>query len=155
MYDKFKRDVSFNLQIPCFNRTQLYEKYRALGQLASVTAGSYNNNFLGGVLIRLNVGNYLVGEYGILDSISYSIPSEATWDTTAGLAMTLDASFQFKIIHQNLPEYKTKQGFFRYLPDTIPIGYINEKGRTDDEQARINKTFEQEKLFQKPIINNE
>ena len=158
VYDKFKRSVSFNLQIPCFNRTQLYEKYRALGQIASTTAGSYgsyNDNFLGGVLIRLNVGNYLVGEYGILDSLSYSIPDQATWDTTAGLAMTLDASFQFKIIHQNLPQYKTKQGFFGYLPDTYPIGYINEKGRTDPEQTRINKTFEQEKIFQKPVINNE
>ena len=148
VYDKFKRDVSFNLQIPCFNRKQLYEKYRALGQLASVTAGSYSNNFLGGVLIRLNVGNYLVGEYGILDSLSYSIPNEATWDTTAGLAMTLDASFQFKIIHENRPEYKTKQGFFGYLPDTYP-GYINEKGRTDDTQKEINEAFALETKFPK------
>jgi len=154
VYDKFKRDVSFNLQIPCFNRKQLYEKYRALGQLASATAGSYgsyNDNFLGGVLIRLNVGNYLVGEYGILDNISYSIPDQATWDIDAGLAMNLDVSFQFKIIHKNRPEYKTKQGFFEYLPDTYP-GYITEKGRSDPEQERINKTFEQEKIFKKPVI---
>jgi hypothetical protein len=140
VYDKFKRSVSFNLQIPCFNKKQLYEKHRALGQIASVTAGSYNNNFLGGVLIRLNVGNYLVGEYGILDNISYSIPDQATWDIDAGLAMNLDASFQFKIIPQKLPQYQPGQGFFRYLPDTYP-GYIIEKGRTDAEQTAINTAF--------------
>ena len=62
--------------------------------------------------------------------------------------MTLDASFQFKIIHENRPEYKTKQGFFRYLPDTYP-GYINEKGRTDPEQAAINEAFALDTKFPK------
>ena len=140
VYDKFKRSVSFNLQIPCFNKKQLYEKHRALGQIASATAGSYSSNFLGGVLIRLNVGNYLVGEYGILDNISYSIPDQATWDIDAGLAMNLDASFQFKIIPQKLPQYQPGQGFFRYLPDTYP-GYILEKGRTEPQQRRTNESF--------------
>ncbi len=32
------------LKIPCFNRAQLFEKHRALGQLASTTAGRYNTN---------------------------------------------------------------------------------------------------------------
>jgi len=141
VYDKFKRSVSFNLQIPCFNKKQLYEKHRALGQIASATAGSYNNNFLGGVLIRLNVGNYLVGEYGILDNISYSIPDQATWDRFAGLAMNLDVSFQFKIINQKLPQYQPEQGFFGYLPDTYPNGFITAPGRTDAEQTAINTAF--------------
>jgi len=125
IYDKFKRDVSFSLQIPCFNKSQLFEKHRALGQLAAVTAGSYNNGFLGGVLIRLNVGKYIVGEYAILDNLSYSIPDQATWDITEKLAMTLDASFSFKIIHQKLPQYQPNSGFFNYIPDSFS-GFINE-----------------------------
>ena len=130
IYDKFKRDVSFNLQIPCFNKTQLLEKHRALGQLAAVTAGSYNpQGFLGGVLIRLNVGKYIVGEYAILDNLSYSIPDQATWDITEKLAMTLDASFSFKIIHKKLPQYKPNNGFFGSIPDKteyfIPNGTSN------------------------------
>jgi hypothetical protein len=36
VYNKFKRTVSFNLQIPCFNKKELFEKHRALGQLASL-----------------------------------------------------------------------------------------------------------------------
>jgi hypothetical protein len=126
IYDKFKRDVSFSLQIPCFNKSQLFEKHRALGQLAAVTAGSYNpQGFLGGVLIRLNVGKYIVGEYAILDNLSYSIPDQATWDITEKLAMTLDASFSFKIIHQKLPQYQPNSGFFNYIPDSFS-GFINE-----------------------------
>ncbi len=134
IYSKFKRSVSFNLKIPCFNRTQLFEKHRALGQLASTTAGTYDNrsgktNALGGVLIRLNVGNYLVGEYATMNSLNYSIPNDATWDITpeARLAMYIDASFQFNIVHQTLPQYEPSAtvggnskavGFFGYLPDT-------------------------------------
>jgi hypothetical protein len=117
VYNKFKRSVSFNLQIPCFNREQLFEKHRGLGQLAATTAGSYDNNFLGGVLIKLNVGNYIVGEYGILNSLDYSIPNDASWDILPDgrLSMLLDASFNFTIVHKDLPEYKQGEGMFKYL----------------------------------------
>jgi hypothetical protein len=120
VYNKFKRNVNFNLQIPCFNRTELFEKHRNLGQLASTTAGAYNSQgLLGGVLLQINLGNYLVGEFGILNSLSYSIPDDASWDVTpeGRLSMYLDASFNFTIIHKELPQYKENQGFFGYLPN--------------------------------------
>jgi hypothetical protein len=143
VYNKFKRNTSFNLQIPCFNRKELFEKHRALGQLASTTAGSYNSNgFLNGVLIKLNIGNYIVGEYSILNSINYNIPDEASWDITpeGRLAMLIEASFNFTIIHKELPQYKPKQGFFRYLPDQVS-GYLLKGNRDQTEQSKINKSF--------------
>ena len=80
-YSKFKRSVGFSLDIPCFNKTQLYEKHRALGQLASTTAGAYNTNgLLGGVLLKVKVGGYLNNEYAILNSISYDIQDDSSWD---------------------------------------------------------------------------
>jgi hypothetical protein len=143
IYNKFKRTVSFNLQIPCFNRKELFEKHRALGQLAATTAGSYNSQgLLGGVLIKLNVGNYIVGEYSILNSLNYSIPDDTSWDITpeGRLAMLIDTSFNFTIIHKELPQYKSEQGFFNYLPDTYK-GYIEKGNRTQTEQSKINETF--------------
>jgi hypothetical protein len=149
VYNKFKRNVSFNLQIPCFNRKELFEKHRALGQLAATTAGSYNNGFLGGVLIKLNIGNYIVGEYSILNSLNYSIPDDTSWDITpeGRLAMLIDTSFQFTIIHQKLPEYKPTipqkdpgKGFFNYLPDLVS-GYLEKGNRTQTEQRKINLNF--------------
>lgn len=122
IYNKFKRTVNFNLKIPCFNKKQLFEKHRALGQLASTTAGSYDNNLLGGVLLKVNVGNYLVGEYAILNNLSYSIPDDSSWDIAddALLSMYLDASFSLTIIHKKLPQFVQQDGtsgFFGYLPD--------------------------------------
>jgi hypothetical protein len=121
IYNKFKRTVNFDLKIPCFNKVQLFEKHRELGQLASVTAGSYNtNNLLGGVLVKINMGNYLVGEYAVLNSVNYSIPDDASWDISddALLSMYIDASFSLTIIHKKLPQYQQNgsSGFFDYLP---------------------------------------
>lgn len=123
IYNKFKRDVSFNLDIPCFNRQQLFEKHRALGQLAATTAGAYNaKGILGGVLLKVNIGNYLKGEFAILNSLSYDIPDDASWDTddTALLAMYLKASFSLTIIHkEEAAQYKPDGGFFKHLPNTL------------------------------------
>ena len=128
IYNKFKRTVSFNLKVPCFNKVELFEKHRALGQLASVTAGSYKDNLLGGVLIKINIGNYLVGEYAILNNVSYSIPDDASWDIAddALLSMYLDVSFNLTIVHKDLPRYQQAEGtsgFFGHLPDQLTPAY--------------------------------
>jgi len=126
-YGRFKRNVSFNFDIPCFNKTQLLEKHRALGQLASTTAGSYNTaGLLGGVLLKVNVGKYLDNEYAILNNISYDIPDDSSWDVDEQLAMYLKVNVSLTIIHSKLPEYKVpdvkgneKAGFFGYLPNPV------------------------------------
>ena len=152
VYSKFKRSVSFNLRIPCFNRTQLFEKHRALGQLASTTAGRYSGetNALGGVLLRLNIGSYLVGEYATLNSLNYTVPDDTTWDITpeARLAMYIEASFSFNIVHQKLPQYLPSKdnptaGFFGYLPDSVPgdARFLPIPNRTKEQQQDINDTF--------------
>jgi hypothetical protein len=143
-YSKFKRNVSFGFDIPCFNKTQLYEKHRALGQLASTTAGSYNNGLLGGVLLKVKVGGYLNNEYAILNNINYDIPDDSSWeldgigDTTDKsiesrnqLAMYLKVNVSLAIIHNDLPQYKVpdvkeneKAGFFGHIKNPITRGYL-------------------------------
>ena len=143
-YGKFKRNVSFGFDIPCFNKTQLYEKHRALGQLASTTAGSYNNGLLGGVLLKVKVGGYLNNEYAILNNISYDIPDDSSWELDVPgnttnesinkrnqLAMYLKVNVSLTIIHSELPQYKVpdvkgneKAGFFGYLPNPIAKGNL-------------------------------
>lgn len=147
IYNKFKRNVSFNLQIPCFNKVELFIKHRALGQLASTTAGAYNNNnLLGGILLKVNVGNYLVGEYAILNSLSYDIPDDTAWDISedALLAMNINASFNLTIVHKKLPQYSATEGFFGYLPKpTIP------NGNQDKKDAGFFISSDKVKLFSK------
>ena len=132
-YGKFKRNVSFNLDIPCFNRIQLLEKHRALGQLASTTAGSYNDEgIMGGVILKVKIGNYLDNEYAILNNISYDIPDNSSWDIEEGLAMYLKVNISLTIIHsKKLPRYEASSntnsdtGFFGYLENPLGEGYLD------------------------------
>jgi hypothetical protein len=119
VYSKFKRTVSFNLQIPCFNIIELRERHRALGALESSLAGQYKDSKLGGILTRLYLGNYLKGETGIINNISYDIPNDSSWDIDEQLAHNINVSINFTVIHNDLPTYKREGGFFS---KTIPNG---------------------------------
>jgi hypothetical protein len=143
-YGKFKRSVSFNLDIPCFNKTQLFEKHRALGQLAATTAGAYNNNgLLGGVILQVKLGNYLDNEYAILNSISYEIPDDSSWDINEKLAMYIRSNISLTIIHSKesrpaqytTPEVDSKSGFFGYLKN--PINTRLDENYKKDYAARV------------------
>ena len=145
-YNKFKRNVSFNLDIPCFNKIQLFEKHRALGQLASTTAGSYNNKgIMGGVVLKVKIGNYLDDEYAILNNISYDIPDDSSWDIDEGLAMYLKVSISLTIIHgKKLPQYEvgndnnSKTGFFGDLPNPLVKGYLDPEYKLNYSNGRNN-----------------
>jgi hypothetical protein len=124
-FTEHKRDVSFNIQIPCFNKTHLFEKHRALSELQSAGAGKYDsNNRLGGIITKVTLGNYLVSEPGILTSVSFDIPDVSSWDIDEKLAMYVNAQFSFTIIGKELPTYK-EGGFLNYLPNPISgTGYL-------------------------------
>lgn len=133
VFNKFKRSVSFGLQIPCFNVVELREKHRALGALESSLAGLYGptrkdpttnkiteyGNRLGGILTKLYLGNYLRGEIGIINNLSYDIPNESSWDIDEQLAHNINVSVNFTVIHNALPTYKSEGGLFN------PGGKIN------------------------------
>ena len=119
-FTEHKRDVSFNLQVPCFNRIHLLEKHRGLSELQSAGAGQYDsNNRLGGIITKLTLGNYLVDEPGILTSVSFDIPDVSSWDIDEKLAMYINAQFSFTILGKELPTYR-EGGFLNYLSN--PIG---------------------------------
>jgi hypothetical protein len=124
VFHKFKRQVSFGFQIPCFNIVELRERHRALGNLESSLAGSYNNNKLGGIITKLYVGNYLRGETGIINSISYDIPNESSWDLEEQLAHNINVSINFTIIGNQLPEFKEDGGFFTAIPEGVKGKFI-------------------------------
>jgi hypothetical protein len=151
VFNKFKRDVSFTLQIPCFNPIQLRNRHRALYELASINAGSYSKGTtggkLGGVITYLKLGNYLApnqgrdngsgtylitGEPGIITNFSITIPNDASWDIDEQLAHYLTVDIGFKLIHNTRPE-RQRGGFIasggEYLAGYEPI--------TDLELQRI------------------
>jgi hypothetical protein len=76
---------------------------------------------MSGVFLKVNIGNYLAGEYAILNSLSYDIPDDSSWDLDERLAMYIKASFSLTIVPKERPEYQpatsanTTTGFFGHL----------------------------------------
>lgn len=105
VFNKFKREVSFNFQIPCYNLADLRSKHRSLAALYSSTMGKYKNNKLGGILYQLTIGNYLPNEAGIITNMSYDIPNDTSWDIDEQLAHNLNVSISYTVIHTYLPQY--------------------------------------------------
>jgi hypothetical protein len=130
-FTEHKRDVSFNLQIPCFNRVHLLEKHRAISELQSAGAGKYDgNNRLGGIITKVTLGSYLIAEPGILTSISFDIPDTSSWDLDYKLAMYINAQFNFTILGKELPTYR-EGGFFHKLDNPL-----NGRGFLTGSEAR-------------------
>ncbi len=130
-FSRFKRDVSFTLQIPCFNPIQLRNRHRAIYELASINAGSYNQSKLGGVITYLRLGNYLNsqgsydGEPGIITNFSITVPNDASWDVDEQLAHYLTVDIGFKLIHNSRPE-RQSGGFIGPNIGEPLIGYTND-----------------------------
>ena len=112
VYNGFKREVSFNFQIPCFSLLELRGKHKTLAALYSSTMGKYNNSKLGGILYKLKLGNYLNNEAGIITGISYDIPNDSAWDIDEQLAHNLNVSISFRVIHNSRPEYSNNSTLF-------------------------------------------
>ena len=144
VFNKYKRTASFSLQIPCFNLVELRERHRALGALESSLAGRYGEDGkgtkLGGILTKLFLGNYLKGEIGIINSLSYDIPNDTSWDIDEKLAHNINVSVSFTIIHNDLTTYNKDGGFFtRNIPNAAN-GFISSRKAVENTGVSMEYT---------------
>jgi hypothetical protein len=123
VYTGFKRDVSFNFQIPCYNPKELRSKHASLATLMASTMGQYNGTKLGGVLCKLKLGNYINNQPGFITSLSYDIPNDSSWDIDEQLAHNINVSVGFTLIHNFLPSLDSSGSIFTIgAPITDDLG---------------------------------
>jgi len=114
IFNSFKRTVKFGLNIPCYNESELltnHNKLFALGNrgLGYALAGQYNEkNLLGGVIIKVTVGNYLVDTPGIVNDMSFNIVEGSPWDLDNQYAHYLKVDFSFTVIGDQTPMYEAQ-----------------------------------------------
>ena len=98
--------------IPIFEPDELKAKHDRLKLLQKGLAGKYLNNRLGGVITRINLGYYLYGAACIINSLTVSIPDEASWDwgvdgdPNMAYAMLLEANFQITVIDETVAAFE-------------------------------------------------
>jgi hypothetical protein len=119
IFNEFKRSVKLAFNVPCFNAGELRKKHCEVSELASTLAGKYNNSLLGGIIIRLRVGGYIIDQPGIITNLNFTPVDGSPWDIDAGFAQYLAVDFNFTVIHNYLPQYQDC-GFLVDPPIPVP-----------------------------------
>ena len=84
LYSSFERQVSFTFTAAATSRTEMIPMWRKLNYLATYTMPDFRaGNRPSGPFMRLTIGNLFKNTPGFINSLSYTIPDEATWDVTS------------------------------------------------------------------------
>ena len=110
-YTGYERKINLGWTIAAQSSKELKPMYQRLNYLASAATPSYRSGFLRGNLLRLTVGDYIVGVPGKFDGLDISIVDNSPWDISTGskMPMVLKVSgFSFTPIHDFVPELGKK-----------------------------------------------
>ena len=97
------------------SRTEMIPMWRKLNYLASYTMPDFRKgNRAAGPFMRLTIGNLFKNTPGFLNSLTYTIPDDATWDTAADnrsgeakqLPNIIEVSVGFTIVADFRPQVK-------------------------------------------------
>jgi len=84
-YNNFTRDINFGFTIVADNESNLDTMYLQLNALAASMAPTYTSaGYMAGNLHRLTIGNYVYGQWGIMNGVTYEVMDESPWETKEG-----------------------------------------------------------------------
>ena len=115
LYSSFERSISFNFIVAALSRSEMIPMWRKLNYLASYTMPDFNAAGAkpSGPFMRITIGDMFQRTPGFIESLSYTIPDDATWDIADDaqdnkdakqLPMVVEASVTFKIIADYRPQ---------------------------------------------------
>jgi len=104
-YTGVERSVQFTLNVVCFNKLELAANWEKLQFLTQQTYPSFQSvegkNYVQPPIITFRLGNIYVKKTGFIDSLSYSIPDNNSWETNSvGLLLPryIEVSMTIKFI---------------------------------------------------------
>jgi hypothetical protein len=93
-YQGFDRSINMSFTVYAQSKAELIPMYKKLNFLASSLAPSYGTGgFMQGNLVYLTLGGYLYKQLGIIQSLTYTVPQESTWEI--GISRKSDESDEF------------------------------------------------------------
>lgn len=117
-YNSFERSVSFNFTVAATSRSEMIPIWRKLNYLATYTmpdyVGSGAEQKMSGPFMRLTLGDLYKNAPGFIDSLSYTVSDESTWDIADDydefdnpeakqLPKVVEVSITYKMIGNYLP----------------------------------------------------
>lgn len=116
MYTSFDRSIQFSFNVMALSRSEMIPMWRKLNYLASYTMPEYDKQTsgrAGGAIMRITIGDMFKRTPGFIESLSYTVPDEMSWDIADDvdvegdakqLPMGMEVSMTFKIIGNTRPQ---------------------------------------------------
>ena len=81
IYEGFDRKLTLGWSIVALSKGELEPMYEKLNYLASATTAEYSQyGYMKGVLTQLTIGNYIKELPGFINSLTYDISTDTTWE---------------------------------------------------------------------------
>ena len=112
LYTGFERSISFTFMVAATSREEMKPMWRKINGLTSYTMPTYNTGGrMIGPFMRITIGNLFQNSPGFIETLSVSIPDEATWEINLEndkdmlqLPMMAEISVTFKILADYRPQ---------------------------------------------------
>jgi hypothetical protein len=81
IYDGFNRKISISFKVAALSVDEMQYIYQKLNFLMGNTMPDYTGNgLMRGPLVRMSVGNWIDGQAGIINNVSFKIPQDSPWE---------------------------------------------------------------------------
>jgi hypothetical protein len=81
IYDGFSRKIQIGFKVAALSSQEMEPMYQKLNYLMSNLMPDYSeDNLMRGPLVRMTIGNWIDGQDGILNSVSYTVPQDSPWE---------------------------------------------------------------------------
>jgi hypothetical protein len=81
IYDGFSRKINIGFKVAALSAEEMEPIYQKLNYLMGNVMPDYKDGFLmRGPLVKMTVGNWIDGQDGILNNVSYTIPQDSPWE---------------------------------------------------------------------------
>jgi hypothetical protein len=84
VYDGFNRKISIGFKVASLSEIEMQPMYQKLNYLMGNLMPDYYNNLMRGPLVKMTVGNWIDGQPGILNNVSYTVPQDSPWEIGFG-----------------------------------------------------------------------
>jgi hypothetical protein len=90
IYDGFSRKIQIGFKVAALSAMEMEPVYQKLNYLMSNLMPDYGDkNLMRGPLVKMTVGNWIDGQPGIINSLSYTVPQDSPWEIGLGDKMLI------------------------------------------------------------------
>jgi hypothetical protein len=137
-YTGVERSVQFTLNVVCFNKLELAANWEKLQFLTQQTYPSFSSvegkNFVQPPIITFRLGNIYLNKTGFIDSLSYTIPDNNSWETD-NVGLLLPRYIEVAMTIKFIEDRSSGIALYNFSRSDEAVNKINESITNGETQA--------------------